>query len=199
MNRILCITAIFCLSIILCGCPYESPIPMDEKPVEPVDTALLGFWYGIVKDGSDYFGIEALEIGKESDSTYNITRFGKAIKGDMVLPDTAYFTGFISHVGNQRYFNIATTIVEVVPLKNKKTEIRTTKIYYLSPFVVTNDTLQVKTITDGFYGRYPRWKSGDEIKQTISRLTAENKDIYDDIYKLSYRKMEKPKSFFNTQ
>ena len=72
------------MSFLLCGCPYESPLPLDEKPTEAVDSSLFGFWYGIVKDGSDYFGIEALEIERETDSIYKIIRYGKAIKGDMI-------------------------------------------------------------------------------------------------------------------
>ncbi|HEY5772650.1 MAG TPA: hypothetical protein VIS75_08475, partial [Chitinophagaceae bacterium] len=114
----------------------------------------------------------------------------------MVMPDTAYFTGFISYIDQQRFFNIETNIVEMIPRKNKKPEIRTTRIYYLSPFTVSHDTMQVRTITDGFYGRTPRWSSGEELKQKIRQLLSENKNIYDDIYKLSYRKIEKPKKFF---
>ncbi|TMI65709.1 MAG: hypothetical protein E6H07_07310 [Bacteroidetes bacterium] len=196
MKRLIQLSGLACLSFIITGCPYESPLPLDAKPTEPIDTSLLGFWYGIVKDGSDYFGIEALEIAKETDSTYNIIRYGKAIKGDMVLPDTAYFTGFISYIDQQRFFNIETNIVEMIPRKNKKPEIRTTRIYYLSPFTVSHDTMQVRTITDGFYGRTPRWNSGEELKQKIRQLLSENKSIYDDIYKLSYRRIEKPKKFF---
>jgi hypothetical protein len=196
MKRLIQLSGIACLSFIITGCPYESPLPLDARPTEPVDTSLFGFWYGIVKDGSDYFGIEALEIAKETDSTYNIIRYGKAIKGDMVLPDTAYFTGFISYIDQQRVFNIETNIVELIPRKNKKSEVRTTRVYYLSPFTVSHDTMQVRTITDGFYGRTPRWNSGEELKQKIRQLLSENKNIYDDIYKLSYRKMEKPKKFF---
>jgi hypothetical protein len=196
MKRLIQLSGLACLTFIITGCPYESPLPLDAKPTEPIDTSLLGFWYGIVKDGSDYFGIEALEIAKETDSTYNIIRYGKAIKGDMVLPDTAYFTGFISYIDQQRFFNIETNIVEMIPRKNKKPEIRTTRIYYLSPFTVSHDTMQVRTVTDGFYGRTPRWNSGEELKQKIRQLLSENKNIYDDIYKLSYRKIEKPKKFF---
>lgn len=196
MKRLIQLSGLACLSFIISGCPYESPLPLDARPTEPVDTSLFGFWYGIVKDGSDYFGIEALEIAKETDSTYNIIRYGKAIKGDMVLPDTAYFTGFISYIDQQRVFNIETNIVELIPRKNKKSEVRTTRVYYLSPFTVSHDTMQVRTITDGFYGRTPRWNSGEELKQKIGQLLSENKNIYDDIYKLSYRKMEKPKKFF---
>lgn len=196
MNRFIQLFFFAGTSIILCGCPYESPLPLDARPTEAVDSSLFGFWYGIVKDGSDYFGIEALEISKETDSTYNIIRYGKAIKGDMVLPDTSYFTGFISYIDDQRFFNIATNIVVVVQRRNKKPEVRTTKVYYLSPFTISHDTLQVRTITDGFYAKNPRWNSNAELKEKIREMMAEKKNIYDDIYNLSYRKIEKPKKFF---
>src|SRR5687768_10577160 len=99
------------LGFILGGCPYESKVPLANNPQEPVDSTLLGYWYGIVKDGSDFFGIEALDISKQSDSVYAITRYGKAVKGDIILPDTAYYTGFVSFIGEQRFMNIESSIV----------------------------------------------------------------------------------------
>ena len=196
MNRLIPLAFVAGISVILCGCPYESPLPLDARPTEAVDSSLFGFWYGIVKDGSDYFGIEALEISKETDSTYNIIRYGKAVKGDMVLPDTAYFTGFVSTIDEQRVFNIATNIVEVIPRRGRAPEVKTTRIYYLSPFTVSHDTMQVKTITDGFYAKNPHWKSNGELKEKLRQMMADKANIYDDIYKLSYRKIEKPKKFF---
>ena len=95
MKRILWLVP---LCFILYACPFESPVALEKKPVEPVDTALYGYWYGIIKDFSDMFGIEALDLTKETDSTYKIIRYGKAIKGNMILPDTAYFTGFTSYI-----------------------------------------------------------------------------------------------------
>jgi len=79
------------LSFILAACPFESTVPLSPAPIEPVDTTLVGFWYGIIRDGSDYFGIEALDIAKKSDSVYTITRHGKTVKGYMKVPDTAAF------------------------------------------------------------------------------------------------------------
>jgi hypothetical protein len=196
MNRLIKLAFVAGISIVITGCPYESPLPLDARPTEAVDSSLFGFWYGIVKDGSDYFGIEALEISKETDSTYNIIRYGKAVKGDMVLPDTAYFTGFVSYIDQQRVFNIATNIVEIIPRRNKAPEVKTTRVYYLSPFTVSHDTMQVKTITDGFYAKNPHWKSNNDLKEKLRQMMADKINIYDDIYKLSYRKIEKPKKFF---
>ncbi|MBM3415108.1 MAG: hypothetical protein FJY20_01410 [Bacteroidetes bacterium] len=71
----------------------------------------MGYWYGIIKDGSDYFGIEALEISRQSDSVYSIIRYGKAIKGDMVMPDTAYFTGYTSWIGTQQFMNVEGSVI----------------------------------------------------------------------------------------
>ena len=62
-------------TVMLYACPYESQVPLEPKPVEPIDSTLVGYWYGIIKDGSDFFGIEALDITKSSDSVYAITRY----------------------------------------------------------------------------------------------------------------------------
>jgi hypothetical protein len=166
----------------------ESPVPLDERPVQPIDSSYIGFWYGIIKDGSDYFGIEALDISKKSDSTYNIIRYGKAIKGSIILPDTSYFTGYISNFDEKTFMNVETTIVEVIPVKKKKTEIKTTKIYYLGMIELHHDTLVVKTVSDSFVGLNPRFKNPAELRNAMLTATKENKNIYDDVYKLSYKK-----------
>ena len=181
------------VSFIMCGCPFESKVPLERGPLEPVDSTLLGYWYGIIKDGSDYFGIEALDITKGSDSVYKITRYGKAVKGDMILPDTAYFTGYTSYVGEQRFMNIESSIVFVTTKKNKPPEIRTEKIFYLATIDMRNDTLRIKTISEDFSVR-KIYGSPEELKQMVITLTGQQKNIYDDQYSQSYRKIERPPS-----
>lgn len=168
-------------------------MPLDKNPTEAIDTSLLGYWYGIIKDGSDFFGIEALDISKHSDSTYNIIRYGKVVKGDMIMPDTSRFTGYTSHIGDQLYMNVETNIVEVIPRGKKEPEIKTTKVYYLATLQLKHDTLSVQTIADGFAGLNPRFHTAEDIRHSITSLKEANKKIYDDVYKLSYRKMERPK------
>lgn len=179
------------LSFVVSACPFESNVALAPGPSEPVDSSLFGYWYGIIKDFSDVFGIEALEITKQSDSVYAITRYGKAVKGDIILPDTAYYTGFISHIGEQRFMNIEGSVTIAVPKRNKQTEYRTEKIYYLSVLDRRNDTLHVKTITDDFSNR-KTFKTPDEFKQLISESLSQQKNIYDELYALSYRKIQKP-------
>ncbi|MBC7874426.1 MAG: hypothetical protein H7Y01_10540, partial [Ferruginibacter sp.] len=117
------------LCTVLCACPFESKVPLASAPIQPVDSTLLGYWYGIIKDYSDMYGIEALDITKQSDSVYAITRYGKAVKGDMILPDTAYFTGYISYIGEQRFMNIEGWVTIGTPRRNKEPETRKEKVY----------------------------------------------------------------------
>ena len=185
------------LSIILYACPFESTVPLEPHPVEPVDSSLIGYWYGIVKDGSDFFGIEALDITQKSDSTYAITRYGKAVKGDIILPDTAYFAGYISYIDSQRYMNIEGTVkIEMPPRKNKPREYQYQKVYYLSTFETHHDTLSVRTITESFSPTRKNFRSPQELKQLVVDLTNQKKNIYDDLYSLSYRKIAKPVKMF---
>ena len=170
-------------------------MPLEAGPVEPVDSSLFGYWYGIVKDGSDFFGIEALEIKKETDSTYSIVRYGKTAKGDMILPDTSYLTGYTSYIGDQHFMSLASSVVSVITKgKNKAPEVKTHKIYYLANFEKRNDTLLVKTVTEDFSVR-KSFPSHKELKQMILSLTSQQKNIYDDLYSQSYRKIPKPAKF----
>ena len=181
------------LSFILYACPFESKVPLETGPTEAVDSSLLGYWYGIVKDGSDYFGIEALDINKQSDSVYSIVRYGKAAKGDIILPDTAYFTGFTSWIGDQRFMNVESSILTVITKKKKAPPVvQTEKIYYLAAFEIHHDTLKMKTISENFLPIHKDFHSAEELKETVITLTAEKKNIYDDLYSLSYRKIPRP-------
>ena len=183
---------LFPLGMILSACPYESKVPLAAAPAEAVDTSLLGYWYGIVKDGSDFFGIEALDIGKQSDSSYSITRYGKAVKGDIILPDTAYYTGYTSFIGEQRYMNIEGSVVIVEPRRNKPPEVRTEKVFYLSALDRSHDTLLVRTITENF--TKSRWtvKAPADLMKLINESLGQQRNIYDEQYTLQYKKIPKP-------
>jgi len=180
------------ISILLYACPYESAVPLEARPVEPVDSTLLGYWYGIVKDGSDFFGIEALDITKNSDSTYAITRYGKAAKGDIILPDTSYFTGYISYVNGQRFMNVEGSVVLVTTRGKKSPEVKTQKVFYLANFSMQRDTLTMRTITENFSPSRRGFSTPEELKQTVINLSGQGKNIYDDLYALSYRKIPRP-------
>lgn len=181
--------------ILLYACPYESTVALEPGPVEPVDSSLLGYWYGIVKDGSDYFGIEALDITKKSDSTYSIVRYGKAAKGDIILPDTSYFTGYTSYVGDQRFMNIEGSVV-IINAKGRRQapEVITQKVFYLANFQLGRDTLHMKTVTENFSPSRRGFNTPGELKKTVMDMVVHQKNIYDDLYALSYRKMERPKA-----
>jgi len=180
------------LSFGLAACPYESAVPIAAGPTEPADTSLVGYWYGIIKDGSDYFGIEALEITRQSDSLFAITRYGKAVKGDMILPDTAYYTGYTSYIGEKRFMNVEGTVSIAVPRRNKPTEYKIEKVYYLSSLERRHDTLSVKMITEGFSASRRVLRNPEELKQLVIESLGQQKNIYDEQYTLSYRKIQKP-------
>ncbi len=187
MKKWLCLLP---LCVALYACPFESTVALEPKPVELVDSSLLGYWYGIVKDGSDYFGIEALDIKKQSDSIYSITRYGKAIKGDMILPDTSYFTGYTSYIKNQRYMNIEGSVMAEVTRKGKKSEWKKQKIYYIAGIGLSHDTLQVRTVTDNF-SEQKIFRNPTELKQMIIKM-YDKQNIFDEQYSLHYRKTERP-------
>jgi hypothetical protein len=181
------------VTIFLYACPFESKVPLAAAPTEPVDSTLLGYWYGIIKDFSDAFGIEALDITKKTDSVYAITRYGKAVKDDMILPDTAYYTGYTSYIGDQRFMNIEGSVLFVTRRRNKPPEYKKEKVYYLAAISLAHDTLSVKTITEDFSTR-KTYKSPEEFKSFVEDLINQQKNIFDDQYSLSYRKIPRPPS-----
>lgn len=183
------------LSFILCACPFESDVALENKPVEPVDTTLLGYWYGIIKDGSDFFGIEALDITQKSDSLYSIVRYGKAIKGDIIMPDTSYYTGYTSRIGEQRFMNVEGYIDIEEIINKKKREIRRKKVFYVSAMERKNDTLDVKAITEDFTTR-KYFGDADHFRMLVTEMLKLQQNIYDPQYSMQYRKIPKPAKLF---
>jgi hypothetical protein len=179
------------LAIILSACPFESNMPLEQKPALAIDTSLNGYWYGIVKDGSDFFGIEALDIKSKTDSLYSIIRYGKSIKGDMILPDTAYFTGFLTNLNGEPYMNVVADVVVTERDKKGKIQVKNQTVYYIGQVKQQNDTLSVKMVTEDFTKR-KFYKSPEEFKQTVVGYLHENKNIFDDQYNLSYKRIRKP-------
>lgn len=177
------------LTIICSGCPFESNMPLDTKPTQAVDSTLTGYWYGIVKDGSDFFGIEALDITQRSDSVYSITRYGKAIKGDMIMPDTAYFTGYTSDLQGTKYMNVIADVLITETDRKGKVAVREQQVFYLARFSTSNDTLHVRTITEDFSKR-KNYKSSEDLRQAIVSYLNEGKNIFDEQYSLSYKKAD---------
>lgn len=183
------------LSFVISACPFESDVALEKTPVEPVDSSLLGYWYGIIKDGSDFFGIEALEITPKSDSVYAITRYGKAIKGDMIMPDTSYYTGYISWVGPQRFMNVEGYVnIEQITAK-KKREIKKQRVFYATALDRRNDTLEVRAITEDFSVR-KYFGDSDHFRLLVSEMLKLQQNIYDAQYSMQYRKIPKPAKLF---
>ena len=176
------------LALICTACPYESAVPLTHGPTEPVDSSLVGYWYGIVKDGSDFFGIEALDITAKSDSVYAITRYGKSIRGDMIMPDTAYYTAFTSRLGDQRYMSVQGSVK--IPSRKSPSGYEMQKIFYISSLDLKHDTLSVKTVTENFTARKD-FRNPDDLRTLILSLTQQQKNIFDDLYSLQYRKIER--------
>lgn len=182
------------LCIILSACPFESTVPLEAKPVEAVDTSLVGYWYGIVKDGSDFFGIEALDIEKKSDSLYSIVRYGKGVKGDMILPDTSFYTGFTSYVGDQRFMNLEGYVT--IEERQKKTIVKKKmRVFYISAFKQFNDTLDVKAVTESFSTR-KTFSGPADFRELVTEMMSKKGNIYDDLYSLKYHKIPKPENIY---
>jgi len=87
--------------------------------------------------------------------------------------------------------NVEGTALVPVYKKNKLTEYRAEKVYYMSLLEKRNDTIHVKTITDGFTTRKV-FKNPDELKNLVAESIGLQKNIYDELYVLSYRKIKKP-------
>jgi hypothetical protein len=112
----------------------------------------------------------------------------------MILPDTAFFTGFTSRIGDWKFMNIE-GYVRFEEIVKKKYVVRMQKVFYVSALNRSNDTLDVKTITESFSTR--KFFSGPgEFRQLVIEMLERKKNIFDEQYSLKYRKIPKPQQLF---
>ena len=88
--------------------------------------------------------------------------------------------------------NVQGSVVIVNTRRNKAPEIITQKVFYLANFDMRNDTLNMKTITENFSTSRNGFQTPQELKRVVTDMTAQQKNIYDDLYSLSYKKIPKP-------
>lgn len=112
MKNLLHTLLAFSLSMVLCGCPYESFYAIDAAPQQYIDEGLLGKWASFVARPS--FENEYIEspvkiiLDKRSDMEYNIAVTGyidELRKFKVVENDTIRGIGFISVIDGRQFLN----------------------------------------------------------------------------------------------
>jgi hypothetical protein len=95
-------------------------------------------------------------------------------------------------VGDKKYMNVMAEIVLEEPRRNGRTkELKKQRVYYVAGIDWQRDTLQVNTVTETFSIK-KNFRSTEEFKQAVLLQAGNAKDLYDEQYSLSYRKMPKP-------
>ena len=91
--------------------------------------------------------------------------------------------------------NIVGSVVITTQRRNKSPEVKTEKIYYLAALEMNHDTMIVKTIIENFSPSRKGFKNPEELKLTLIDVIGQKKNIFDDLYSLSYHKIQKPQPF----
>src|SRR5689334_23352847 len=101
----------FC-SILLFGCPYESPYPIDAEAQQPINEDLLGKWAAFIPKPSTEGNPkeEAVKIifDKRTDMEYDVAITGyidELRRSRMITNDTIKGTAFLSVVDNRQFLN----------------------------------------------------------------------------------------------
>lgn len=69
---------------------------------------------------------------------------------------------------------------------------RKERVFYMSALERRNDTLSIKTITENFSPTRKELNTPDDLKRVVVDALSQQKNIFDDLYSLSYRKIPKP-------
>ena len=112
MKRILPIFFLSIITVILCGCPYDSPYNIDKAPVQNIDESLLGKWATFIKKSGNasYSKEEAVKIifSKRTDVDYDIaiTGYIDELKPyHLIENDSIKGTGYLSEAAGRQFLN----------------------------------------------------------------------------------------------
>lgn len=113
MNKTAGLFLLVALSVMLCGCPFDSHFSIDESPAVPVDESLIGKWATMVKkpgfDGLERQDPMKLIIEKASDMEYSIALTGRLTelkRFGLVQDDSIKARAFLSEIAGYRFLNI---------------------------------------------------------------------------------------------
>jgi len=169
MKSFLHITVLFSLSIVLCGCPYESFYSIDAQPQQFVDEGLVGKWASFVQRPS--FENEYTEspvkliFEKKTDMEYDVAITGyldELKKFRVVDNDTIHGTAFISVIDGRQFLN--------TNIKGK---------YYIAEIKRTDNSISLLTLAEKFTSKFV--KSSDGLRNAISvHYRTKPEPVYDD-------------------
>jgi hypothetical protein len=145
------------LLFLLCGCPYESQVPLGRSSEAGIDTELLGMWQS---RGGDPKEVGTVAITRFNEHELLIVIHEKGTKGD------DYYRAFTSLVDGEKFLSVQ--------------EIRLSKgerKWNLVNYSVSGDVLNVRIVEDALFKKK---KTTPEPLDAFIKANLKNKKLYDD-------------------
>ncbi len=161
------------LSVVLYGCPYQSPYGIDEQPVQYIDESLLGKWAAMVPRPS-YEGRYREAPVKIIFSQYSDMEYEVAITGyiDELKPfkvisnDTIKGQAFLSVAANRQFLNFFAG-----------------GRYYIAELKRENGAVSILTLAEQFTNKYI--KSSAVLRKAVEyHYRTRPQPVYDDYFVL---------------
>ena len=148
------IVLLLALSTLLCGCPYESGVPLEQTSSVTINDDLLGSWHK-----SNYpSDLTTITFEKRNETEYII----KAIISNKKKEYTHYFfTGFFSNVKDGMMLNV----------KNDKGK------YYIVAVWLEDGRLSLKALSKEITTK--KFNSPDEIRNFVETIYSNGTVKYD--------------------
>lgn len=163
------IVLLFSLSVMLCGCPYESFYSIDAQPQQFIDEGLVGKWASFVQRPSyeNEYTESPVKIifEKKSDMEYDVAITGyidELRKFRVVENDTIHGTAFISLIDGRQFLNTS--------IRGK---------YYVAEIKRTDNSISLLSLAENFTSKFV--KSSEALRNAISvHYRTKPEPAYDD-------------------
>jgi hypothetical protein len=112
MKKLLPAFLLIPLTMLFCGCPYDSPYNVDVAPMQNIDESLLGKWATFIKKSgnADYSKEDPVKVifSKRTDVDYDIAITGyidELRPYHLIVNDSIKGTGYLSDVAGRQFLN----------------------------------------------------------------------------------------------
>lgn len=98
MKKLFVFVFLAALPVLFLGCPYQSKVAIDSKPIIKIDERMIGKW-GISDTALTYY-----EFGKLNDYEYLIKEYSR--DKDKEAKVTSKYSAFLSEINNVTFLNV---------------------------------------------------------------------------------------------
>ncbi len=149
---------------LLCGCPYDSDVPLSKSSKATIDTELIGEWEFAQKEEEASGTIHICQFNDHELVIYILVKH-ESKKGEI---ECKIHRAFVTVIKDEKFLNVQ----EVETLHQKRS-------WWIVNYVISGDTFTYRTIDDKLFEKLKKPITSSRALYRFVKQNLLNKDLYD--------------------